>query len=176
MTAALAATMSPRAVQLLGAMRRNLELLVELEKSDPAGVATIVAALVSHLRSWKPLAATEVPVPLGPAPVERGDSALPRVSTDGPIHVELGDGAFYEIGKLNGKTTLYLHDSLDHDADVAMSREQVEAFLQDVSDAIGIGAARAVDKIAKLIAEHWREKHGVNPGLMDLLAETVRHG
>lgn len=39
MTVALAATMSPTATKLLGAMRRNLELLVELEKTDPAGVA-----------------------------------------------------------------------------------------------------------------------------------------
>ncbi len=132
MSAALAETITPRATQLLGAMRRNLELLVELEKTDPAGVATIVAALVSHLRSWKPLAATSVPAVLEP-----GTAPLPRISTGGPIHVALGDGAFYELGKLNGKTTLYLHDSLEHDADVAMTREQAEAFVRDFMNAMG---------------------------------------
>lgn len=138
MSAALASAMSPTAIKLLGAMRRNLELLVELEKSDPAGVATIVAALVAHLRSWKPLAATAVPAPLDAAPLTTSAEALPRVSTDGPIHVDLGDGAFYELGKLHGKTTLYVHDSLEHDADIALTREQAESFLQDFRDAMGV--------------------------------------
>lgn len=53
-------TLSPDGVRLLGAMRRNLELLVELEKRDPSGVATIVSGVVAHLRSWKPLAAAAV--------------------------------------------------------------------------------------------------------------------
>ncbi len=41
---------------LLGAMRRNLELLAELDMSAPADVDQIVAALVGHLRSWRPMA------------------------------------------------------------------------------------------------------------------------
>lgn len=60
----ISTNVSPRAQQLLGAMRLNLQHLVELEKTDPAGVATIVEALVAHLRSWKPLAATAIPTPL----------------------------------------------------------------------------------------------------------------
>lgn len=38
---------------LLGAMRRNLELLAELEKSAPAEVDRILAAMIAHVRSWK---------------------------------------------------------------------------------------------------------------------------
>lgn len=88
MTAALATTMSPRAEQLLRAMRINLELLVELEKTDPAGTATIVSALVAHLRSWKPLAATSVPVtleavPSAPAAADAADAIERRIEADG---------------------------------------------------------------------------------------------
>ena len=53
--------LSPHGTKLLGAMRRNLELLVEHEKRHPAEVDAIVRAMVAHLRSWKPLNLTEVP-------------------------------------------------------------------------------------------------------------------
>lgn len=49
-------TLSPRGQQLLLAMRRNLELLGELEKTAPAEVDLIAAALVQHLRAWRPMA------------------------------------------------------------------------------------------------------------------------
>lgn len=59
------ATMSPKGRQLLGAVRRNLELLTELEKSAPGDVEIIVGALFAHIRSKWPIvqlaAAPEVP-------------------------------------------------------------------------------------------------------------------
>lgn len=49
---------------LLGAIRRNFELLGELEKTSPAEVQRMVAFMIAHLRSWKPmlLLTTEVPL------------------------------------------------------------------------------------------------------------------
>jgi len=44
------------AARLAGAVRRNFELLRELEKTEPAAVDAIVAMMAAHLRSWKPLA------------------------------------------------------------------------------------------------------------------------
>ncbi len=48
--------LSPRGQQLLGAMRRNPALLAEHEKIAPAEVDLIAAALVQHLRAWRPMA------------------------------------------------------------------------------------------------------------------------
>lgn len=155
MTPALATTMSPRAVQLLGAMRRNLELLVELEKTDPAGVVVIVGALISHLRSWKPLAAVSVPAMIDPAvvpaPVE------PAEMTEGGISRALENGSRYEIYRMPRENDevveLYLHEitgSIDsrgvftpegsHDASGVFTPEAAKAFIADftgVLDAIG---------------------------------------
>ena len=47
--------MTSRGLVLLGAMRRNLELLTELDKSAPADVEMILGALVAHMRAWKPM-------------------------------------------------------------------------------------------------------------------------
>lgn len=49
-------TLTARGKILQGAMRRNLELLDELDKTAPGDVDQIVAGLVQHLRSWKPMA------------------------------------------------------------------------------------------------------------------------
>lgn len=46
----------PLATALAGAVRRNFELLVELDKLDPAAADRIAAGIAHHLRSWKPLA------------------------------------------------------------------------------------------------------------------------
>jgi len=48
--------MTPHGKALLGAIRRNFELLVEHEKVAPAEVEHIVQAMVAHLRAWKPMA------------------------------------------------------------------------------------------------------------------------
>lgn len=48
--------MSPQGAKLLGAVRRNFELLVELEKTAAAEVELIYAAMVAHIRSAKPQA------------------------------------------------------------------------------------------------------------------------
>jgi len=45
--------MSPRGALLLGAIRRNFDLLAEHDKTHPLEVLAIVGAMVSHLRSWK---------------------------------------------------------------------------------------------------------------------------
>ena len=57
--------MTPRGTMLLGAVRRNFELLVELEKSSPADVDAIVAAMLPHLRSWRPTALLALDAPIG---------------------------------------------------------------------------------------------------------------
>lgn len=57
-------TLTPRGQQLLLAVRRNFELLGELEKSAPGDVDFIVGAIVGHVRSWKPMAlAAPEPIP-----------------------------------------------------------------------------------------------------------------
>lgn len=51
--------MTARGLQLLGAVRRNFELLREHDKVRPDEVDAIVAAMIAHLRGWKPLAVLE---------------------------------------------------------------------------------------------------------------------
>lgn len=46
------------ALALAGAVRRNFELLGELDKTDPAAVDLIVASMLAHLRSWRPMLLT----------------------------------------------------------------------------------------------------------------------
>lgn len=54
--------MTPQGQKLLGAMRRNLELLGEHDKVAPAEVDQIVATMIAHVRSWRPQALmSEVP-------------------------------------------------------------------------------------------------------------------
>ncbi len=50
--------MTERGKLLLGAMRRNLELLREHERASPAEVDQIVTMLVAHIRNWKPTSLT----------------------------------------------------------------------------------------------------------------------
>jgi len=52
----MTATMTPRGLLLLEAVRRNFDLLAEHEKTAPGDVALIVEAMASHLRAWKPMA------------------------------------------------------------------------------------------------------------------------
>lgn len=49
-------SISPRGAQLQRAIAINLQLLAEHEKVSPAEVDAIVAALISHVRSWRPMA------------------------------------------------------------------------------------------------------------------------
>lgn len=49
-------TLSKQGQLLLGAVRRNFELLVELEKTHPGDVTAILAAMVQHIRSYRPQA------------------------------------------------------------------------------------------------------------------------
>ena len=44
----------PTSPMLIGAVRRNFELLEELRKTAPAEVDRILALMVSHIRSWRP--------------------------------------------------------------------------------------------------------------------------
>src|SRR4051812_25542281 len=91
----MSVAMTPTGQKLLGAMRRNLELLVELEKTSPADVGAIVGALVSHLRSWKPMAAVAVPTPaLDSAPF---DLVEPAIDPETHVRRDLADGAAYDI-------------------------------------------------------------------------------
>lgn len=47
--------LTTRGQVLLGAVRRNFELLDEHAKTAPGEVDAIVAAMVAHLRSWRPM-------------------------------------------------------------------------------------------------------------------------
>ncbi len=44
-----------KAAAIAGAVRRNFELLAELERADPAAADAIYASIAAHLRSWKPM-------------------------------------------------------------------------------------------------------------------------
>jgi len=45
---------TPKGSILLDAVRRNFELLVELDKSAPHDVNMILGAMVDHIRSFRP--------------------------------------------------------------------------------------------------------------------------
>jgi hypothetical protein len=47
--------LTPHGSKLLGAIQRNFVLLDEHAKAHPAEVEAIVAAMVAHIRSWKPM-------------------------------------------------------------------------------------------------------------------------
>lgn len=49
-------TMTPEGRKLLGAIRRNFELLEELKKTAPADVDFIFGLMVTHIRSTHPQA------------------------------------------------------------------------------------------------------------------------
>jgi hypothetical protein len=78
-------TMSIAGSKLVGAMRRNLELLAELEKFSPAEVDVILAMLLAHVRNWKPMVAHG----LSPMP--------PQIEPQDSIFRELADGHLYSI-------------------------------------------------------------------------------
>lgn len=137
MTAALASTMSPRGAQLLGAMRRNLELLVELEKSAPADVMLIVDALVAHLKSWKPMAASPVALLLdtGPTPrIDAGDLDAEHASTKGvTIPIENGRIELYRLdGEQGPRLELYVHENTGHDASGVLTADQSKQLLGEI--------------------------------------------
>lgn len=136
-------TVSPRAHQLLGAMRINLGHLVELEKSDPAGVQQIVLALVSHLRSWKPLSTAAV-APMDTGPVGLVDLPLshppdPATEIERPI---CADGKYrlsWTAGEEGepGCVVLVVADGDDHAVGV-MTREQAETLRSDVARILAV--------------------------------------
>lgn len=128
-------TMTPRGQTLLGAMRRNLELLVELEKYAPGDVMTIVEALVHHMRAWKPLELgampSMVPVELQ-APPDRRRAPLMHPASD--IVRELCGGTHARIGREDGHVVLVLTDGDDTVAGVMTPQltEQLRADLLQV--------------------------------------------
>jgi hypothetical protein len=48
--------MSPRGAQLQRSLALTLQLLAEHEKLHPAEVDDLVAGLLAHIRSWRPIA------------------------------------------------------------------------------------------------------------------------
>jgi hypothetical protein len=124
--------MSPRAEQLLRAMRINLELLIELEKTDPAGTAVIVSALVGHLRSWKPLAATAVPVPLDAPPSI--SSVMARVDAADAIERSIEAEGGYRLSAAAADDERYVTLLLRDEGDTAcgvFTPEQGDVFIED---------------------------------------------
>lgn len=138
----MSVAMSPTGQKLLGAMRRNLELLVELEKTDPAGVVAIVSALVSHLRSWKPMAAALVPTP----PLDSAPFALvePAVPPETHVRRELEDGAGYDLRvDEDGHLRLVFLDVTGDNAMHHFERKSAEAFRDDFARVLAaMGAVR----------------------------------
>lgn len=53
--------LSPDGQKLLETLRTSFEALRELEKTAPHDVDVILAASVTHIRSWKPLALAPMP-------------------------------------------------------------------------------------------------------------------
>lgn len=49
-------TLSPHGSKLLGAIQRNFALLDDHAKLHPAEVDLVLAAMISHIRSWRPSA------------------------------------------------------------------------------------------------------------------------
>ena len=111
-------TMSPSGKSLLGAMRRNLELLVEHEKVSRLEVEQIVEHLVAHVRSWKPQALLGLPDTIDP---------VAAVSRD------LTDGAKYELSRKEDAVVVSLRDQLDGHAVVALAPIEIVRLRHDLS-------------------------------------------
>lgn len=132
MVTASAPTMTDRGRTLLGAMRRNLELLVELEKTAPGDVLTIVEALVHHMRAWKPLELGDVsiviPVALQSAP---DPSSVPPEHPGRDVVRAICGGARYRLGREEGHLYLVISDGADQVAGV-MTPLHVEGLREDL--------------------------------------------
>jgi len=124
-----APTPSPRAEALRRTYVAAFLALDDLKKTDPAGAAEIEIALVSHIRAAMPMRLydTGPVVKMTPVPVR------PEVITE-----RIGERAFYELRPLDDdRTLLYLHDELEHDADVALTPTQVEALREHLAQSGG---------------------------------------
>lgn len=69
--------MKPDSTELVDRVRGIFAELVELEKTAPGEADRVVGAMVSHLRSWRPVAIT----PLGVLPAPTETIRDPRVCT-----------------------------------------------------------------------------------------------
>jgi len=69
--------MSSAAAACAELTRTLFDRMRELEQRDPHGVAQVVAAMVAHLRSWRP----ESVAPLGTLPDPEGPATDPRLAT-----------------------------------------------------------------------------------------------
>ena len=127
--------MSPDGRKLLGAMRRNFELLIELEKTDPAAVMAIVETMVATLRSWKPLAASSVSaVPMPIAPERTRVIAQPPIAPIINIERELGRDHRYRVATHDADGERYaIISASDSDEAVVlvMTVEQGDLFESD---------------------------------------------
>jgi hypothetical protein len=135
-------TLTARGFLLLGAMRRNLELLVELEKVAPRDVQEIVLALIAHLRSWKPMAATAVPAPVLVVPIAAPD---PEPVPTGELRRDLNDGANYRLDIVDDVLTLQVSDAQCDETVVSMTEAQGRTFRDDFN--------RLLAKLAKFSKE-----------------------
>jgi hypothetical protein len=110
--------MSQRGRELLGSLRKTLELLAEHEKASPEEVNQIVEHLIAHCRAWKPMLLAGQPVSIDPvASIER----------------ELGDGARYLLGREAGCTVLTLVDADGERATVALPAVMVVRMRSDLA-------------------------------------------
>lgn len=125
-------TMTAQGRLLMGAMRRNLELLVELEKRSPGDVLCIVEALVHHMRAWKPLELGGVPLAV-PVALQAAPDPTP-IPMEHPasdvVRAICGEGR-YRIGHEEGHLYLVLSDGSDEVAGV-LTPTQVEGLREDL--------------------------------------------
>lgn len=135
--AAVHSTMTPQGLRLLGACRRNLELLRDLEKSAPGDVAIITSALVNHIRSAWPSETMTLPSVEMPAIVS---PAVPMFIYEPAeeIAAQLHDGAEYIVSMFRDRLApdcigLSIRDALDGHALLYMTPEQVETLRQGLA-------------------------------------------
>lgn len=126
MTAALASQFSPRGETIIRSLRSVLHALDE--HASQAERSAIYETLISHVRSAMPMA-------IGAAAVVEPVVAIGDV----PLRVDLGGGAFYEIGRNeDGRVSLYLHDALGCDAAAPLARGQAETLVRVLEAAMGV--------------------------------------
>lgn len=104
--------LSPRAFHLVRTFRAAFAALDDLK--DPHEQQQIAEVIAAHLRSSAPLA-------LGATTVEPATE----------IVVTLTDGARVELRVLDGRINLYVHDALEHDADVGLTQQQAAQLISD---------------------------------------------
>lgn len=103
--------MSPRFTSLARTLAATFAAIVEHAKSHPDEADRLFEAIAAHLRSAAPMVLLGVPDAIDPI---------------AEATIQLSERARIEIRRLDGKLNLYVHDELDHDADVGLTDAKAE--------------------------------------------------